>query len=134
MAPAAAPAIQAKATVTGSFDAAPSRSMTYAVALPKAEASILPSGLAAVSIATAQHRTVAIDPQGTLFVRENSLANWEPVFRQWTGHAVRVRLKQLPEGSVAVDAGVQSAAPAFEIVNDSNQVWVSQDGKTWKAE
>jgi hypothetical protein len=130
MASASTSALQAKAAVAGGA----ARSMAYGVALSKAGAAKLPSGFAAVSIATAQRRTVAIDPQGNLFVRDSPVATWEPVLRQWTGLAVRVRLKQLPEASVAVDAVVQSGPPAFEMVNDSNLVWESQDGKTWKAQ
>jgi hypothetical protein len=102
------------------------------MAATKAEAVKLPSGFAPVSIATAQHRTVAVDPAGSLFVREGSAANWEPVVHQWTGRAVEVRVQQ-PQ---SVGASGNAAAPpaAFEIVNDSNLVWVSQDGKTWKAQ
>jgi len=129
MAPSGAPAIHAKAAIASSLV----RSMPYDVALPKAEATQLPSGLAAISIATAQRRTVAIDSEGNLFVRESPVAMWEPVLRQLTGRAVRVQAQQASQGSMAVDAVVQSAPPAFEIVNDSNLVWVSQDGKAWKA-
>jgi hypothetical protein len=35
---------------------------------------------------------------------------------------------------VAVDAVVQSGPLAFGMVNDSNLVWMSQDGKTWNAQ
>jgi hypothetical protein len=136
MATAAAPAIQTKTAAVGRLEAAPTRSMAYSVDLPKAEAVKLPSGFAAISVAAAQQRTLAIDSQGNLFVRDNSLTIWEPVVRQWSGRALRVSLKQVKAGRVTIGATVQSGPPAFEfeIVNDSNQAWVSQDGRTWKAQ
>ena len=51
----------------------------------------LPSGRLAVSIASADHRTLAVDEKGTLFLREDSGGTWEKVKRQWTGRAVLVR-------------------------------------------
>jgi biopolymer transport protein ExbD len=53
----------------------------------------LPSGLTAVSSATAQHLVLEIDQAGTLFLSKDSGVNWEQVSRQWTGRAVEVRAK-----------------------------------------
>jgi len=110
----------------------------------------LPSGLRAVSKVTAQHRTLAIDSSGALFLSEDSGSKWEPVARQWSGRAVAVRLQDGLKMSGAVTAeakaagaenepgkselGAEAAPDAvFEIVNDSDLVWISADGKTWKA-
>jgi hypothetical protein len=96
-----------------------------------AEALKLPSGLGAISTATAQHHMLAVDPAGTLFLSEDSGASWEPVPRQWSGQALYVRAKQPPAAKAAFSA---SPAPIFELVNDSSLTWVSLDGKTWNAQ
>jgi hypothetical protein len=113
----------------------------------------LPSGLSAVSIATAQHRILAIDMAGALFLSEDSGKHWEPVVQQWSGRAVAVRIqrdlkrnssalmgsnagivedksKQLSTDAVA---GTPAPAATFEIVTDNDSVWVSTEGKSWKA-
>jgi hypothetical protein len=102
----------------------------------------LPSGRPAVSIASADHRTLAIDNAGTLFVREDSEGTWHKVNRQWTGRAIALR-RQAPQN------GAASASPApavpnsgslsqpetvFALVNDQSHVWVSVDGKIWTAQ
>jgi hypothetical protein len=115
----------------------------------KARITPLPGGLRAVSIVTARHRTLAIDSSGTVFLSEDSGSKWEPVARQWSGRAVAVRIQAglKIDGAVTADAKVAgaedessksldtvAAPPAvFEIVNDSDLIWVSADGKTWKA-
>jgi hypothetical protein len=120
-----------------------------AMAVRKAKVSVLPSGRRAVSTVTAQHRTLAIDSDGTLFLSSDSGGHWEPVARQWSGHAVAVRVqggKEIGAGDIAeANAGIvedevrsnsgAAAVPAavFEIANEDDQVWVSTDGKTWKA-
>jgi hypothetical protein len=122
---------------------------TTARAIRKAEASLLPSGLRAVSSVTAQHRTLAIDSSGMMFLSEDSGDHWERVARQWSGRATVVRIQgrmdigaaTTAEANAAVlkddlssNPGDVTASPAvFEVVNDSDQVWISIDGKTWKA-
>ena len=80
---------------------------------------ILPSGLAAISTATAQQRTLAIDPAGALFLREGAGQHWQLVARQWTGHAIKVRVQAGAGGEV------------FQLTNISGFSWTSADGKTW---
>jgi hypothetical protein len=135
MAGGAAPAMSSTSTFSRDLDLSPPRSAAYKVDAPKPVALKLPSGLAPVSIATAQRRTVAIDPAGTLYVREGASGAWEPVIRQWTGRPVLVRVHWLPESGGAGNPAALPASPApFEIVNDTNLVWVSNDGKIWKAQ
>jgi hypothetical protein len=118
-------------------------------AVRRAKVSPLPSGLRAVSTVAAQHRTLAIDSDGTLFLSNDSGSHWQPVTRQWSGHAVVVRIQGaigpnagLPveaEAAVLQDdlssnlAAAATPAPVFEIVNDKDHVWISTDGTTWKA-
>lgn len=150
---AAAPRVEMKAAPIGSVGvmAKPSLATDRKLVIRMPDTTILPSGLTAVSTATAQHRTLAIDRAGALFLREDSGKHWESVVRQWTGRAVEVRVKPLwnavSAGSsfgVAAEHGTNQPAavkpaliapPAavFEIVNDLGQIWASVDGKTWKA-
>jgi Putative zinc-finger len=110
----------------------------------------LPSGLAAISTAIAMRNVLAVDKAGGLFLSTNGGAHWENIGRQWSGQAVAVRTrKELKGNSDAADAGAADAGAAnagaaaagggssqagFELVNDQGQVWVSPDGRTWKAE
>jgi hypothetical protein len=147
-----APQSALKSASMGSFVSSQQlpESKAAVVAAHKAKITLLPSGLRAVSIATAQHRTLAIDSSGTVFLSEDSGIKWEPVARQWSGRAVVVRIQDGLKTDRAVTADVNVAGaedesnrsnpysavvpPAvFEIVNDSDLVWVSADGKTWKA-
>jgi hypothetical protein len=120
-----------------SYDASAPLSVVQFETGSETKPSPLPSGLAAVSTVTEQNRTLALDQAGTLFLSEDSGSNWESVARQWAGRAVEVRLQRPGTGSTAV-AGVPLApAPpvaVFEIVNDQNLIWVSMDGRTWKAQ
>ena len=104
----------------------------------------LPSGLAAVSMAEARHRTLAIDEAGTLFLSVDAGNHWETVTQQWTGRAVEVRTETKYSASAAPAARAPAnsssdagAAPApasfFEILNDKNQAWLSTDGESWIA-
>ena len=104
----------------------------------------LPSGLPAVSMAQAGHRTLAIDEAGTLFLSVDAGNHWETVTQQWTGRAVEVRTETKYSASAAPaarapvnsssDAGAApSPASFFEILNDKNQAWLSTDGESWIA-
>jgi hypothetical protein len=120
--------------------------------LPVAEAKAVqkkavrvPSGLPVISTVAAQNRLLAIDAGGMLFLSEDAGKTWQSVAPQWTGHAMRVRVAPAVHSYDALvpQAGVGGApersvaktpAPVvFEVENDSRQVWVSVDGKTWKA-
>lgn len=123
-------------------------SNTDAIAARNALHARLPNGSVAISTAAAQHRLLAVDAAGALFLSNDSGKTWESVPRQWTGQAVEVRLAATgdrliapasPEppataGAAANTAVLPPAPPAlFEIVNDSAAVFASADGKTWKA-
>ena len=124
------------------FDASPAPSASYEVSTrPGAAAGLdaykakpveLPSGLPTVSTAAAQHFMLAIDQAGTVFLSQDWGGRWNLVARQWTGRALTVRIQ-----AVAAKAKKSSAASSpgsvFEIVNDQGQVWVSTDGRIWKA-
>jgi len=110
---------------SASFDGAGRQAAPGIFVARKATRTGLPSGLAAVSTAMAQQRTLAIDLAGTLYLSEDAGSHWEPVARQWTGRAVRVRYRPALDGN---------AAAKFEISNDQEMVWVSGDGKTWQAQ
>jgi len=119
---------------------------------------VLPSGQTPVSTASLQHRLLAIDGAGALFLSNDDGKTWELVAPQWTGHAVTLRARPNTSGASSLDTlGKQAAdntlppsatgaasgdavggpvaqqAPAaiFEIVNDSGSIWTSVDGKTW---
>jgi hypothetical protein len=108
---------------------------------------MLPSGLPVVSIVAAGRNIVAIDAFGSLYLSHDFEKSWEPVERQWTGQAVKVRIAQAPgtsgplgsfaaqKGSPRAKASIAASVPGaiFELLNDSNAVWTSADGKTWKA-
>jgi Putative zinc-finger len=113
----------------------------------------LPSGLAVRSIAAGQHRTLAIDVSGTVFLRKDVEVNWETVALPWTGRAVLVRFRETaPKTNAAgqvvggpvnraggtegfsggVIAGTLTPPGVFEIETDSGQVWASANGEEWK--
>ncbi len=103
----------------------------------------LPSGLRIISMASSGERKVALDEADALFVSTDSGKTWERVATQWTGRPVMVRRapdsSTQPEPLAAQSAGSQAAATEpvpptrFEMVNDEGQVWLSADGKVWKA-
>ena len=84
----------------------------------------LPSGLAAVSTASALHRLLAIDASGALFLSEDAGKNWKLVPRQWTGLPIEIRARP------GFSASTESAG-TLELKNDGGLVWVSTDGMTW---
>jgi hypothetical protein len=105
----------------------------------------LPSGQPAVSSASADHRTLAVDKSGELFFSEDSGATWHKVKRQWAGRAILVRRHasavDTTEATPAPETGQSPATlgslshpeTVFELVNDQNQVWISEGGKIWTA-
>ena len=105
----------------------------------------LPSRLLAISIASADHRMLAIDEKGALFLSEDSGGTWEKVKRQWTGRAMAVRRRAegsdtgaaapAPETAENAPASGAASQPAtvFELLNDQSQAWISVDGRIWKA-
>jgi hypothetical protein len=122
------------------FDAGAQMSVTQVEAAPEVKPAALPSGLTAVSTATSENRTLAIDQTGAVFLSRDSGNHWESVAQQWTGRAVDVVSLQFLKGNTAAAAssGGAAAAPAaaevFELRNDKNLTWVSVDGKTWSAQ
>ena len=106
------------------------RAASGAFAVYKAKAAGLPSGLAAVSTAVAQHSVLAVDKAGSVFLSGDSGIHWESVARQWNGRAVAVRTQAAAQAGASGGAG--SSEAGFELVNDQGQVWASADGKTWK--
>lgn len=144
-----APQLALTATPPRNFEAADRQQSAklFAVRMPKI--SRLPSGLTAVSTATGRGSTLAIDQAGKLFVSRDQGNHWEIVANQWTGRAVEVRINKtlnddahdaapsssetVPESNSKTATAPRSANATFEIVNDNGLVWVSTDGRTWKA-
>jgi hypothetical protein len=102
-----------------------------ALSADKAKSTMLPNGTSALSVATSQGHTIAIDATGALFLSEDAGKSWVPIARQWTGRAFLVRTREVPPVP-----GVASAQQVvgFELVNDKLETWASQDGKTWVAQ
>jgi hypothetical protein len=103
----------------------------------------LPSGLPVLSIASSDHRMLAIDENGTLFFSDDSGLAWKKVKRQWTGHAILVRRKIAKDAAPAAAAAPGSVRDTtdilshpetvFELVNDQSELWLSADGRIWTA-
>jgi len=150
---------------TAELRTAPAKSLALARKGParvgiefQANSTKLPSGLVVQSTATAQHRTLAIDLAGSLFLSADLGTHWEPVARQWSGRAVVVRVRQGLKVNGAISGaaaggeedganGPASGGPAtgttaapspragvFELETDNGLAWVSADGKTWNAQ
>jgi hypothetical protein len=117
---------QSQSAPGGSFDVATQQQLAGLSASRNANPP-LPSGLAAVSRATAQNLALEIDRSGALFLSGDSGQHWEPVVQQWTGRAIEVRAKSVLSGS-------PTTAVIFELQNDAGSIWVSADGKTWTAQ
>ena len=61
---------------------------------------------------------------------EDAGGRWVSVAKQWNGRVVAVHLQT----KLGANAGIADAsAGGFEIVNDQGLVWVSTDGRIWKA-
>ena len=114
----------------GEFNAGRQHEMGRAFAVYKANPPELPSGLLAVSTASAQHFMLAVDRMGSVYLSEDSGSNWEIVGKQWSGRVVVVRVEPAADAN---SGAVQSQAPTFEVVNDQGQVWVSTGGRIWNA-
>jgi len=106
----------------------------------------LPSGLDVASIASQNHRILAIDKGGSVFLSDDGGGAWRDVTPQWTGRAVLVRTRTIQASGAAPAPAAESSAPAaaaapsapsaalvFELVNDQNEVWQSTDGLAWAA-
>jgi anti-sigma factor ChrR (cupin superfamily) len=117
---------QSQSVPAGSFEIGTQEQLGGSTAARKVSPPKLPSGLAAVSRATAQHLTLEIDLAGALFLSDDSGAHWEQIARQWTGRAIEVRAKTGLSGNPA-------PASEFELKNDNGSTWASADGKTWTA-
>jgi hypothetical protein len=142
------------------FDGAKKQSAATAGFALKAVPLKLPSALTVQSIATGQHRTLAIDVAGAVFMRKDAVTNWETVTPPWTGRAVLVRFREAsPKATGAGQVGQSMGGPVnrasgangkdgfnggaiagtltppgvFEIETDSGQVWASANGEDWKA-
>jgi hypothetical protein len=100
-------------------------------AFAKARRITLPSGLAALSMATEATRTLALDTAGALFLSDDGGKHWQPIPAQWTGRALLVRTRPIGTQAPPSQAGQTTR---FELVNDKQQSWISYDGKTWTPE
>jgi len=113
--------------LAGSFDFGTQQQFAGSATIRKANQPRLPSGLAAVSRASAQNLMLEIDQAGALFLSNDFGQHWEPVVQQWTGRAIEVRAKSVLSGNTA-------PANGFELKNDAGSTWASADGKTWTAQ
>jgi hypothetical protein len=123
----AGPRMAQQSAPSASFDIGTQEQLAGLTASHKANPPKLPSGLAAVSRATAQHLMLEIDLAGALFLSDDSGEHWEQVARQWTGRAIEVRAKTGLSGSTAPAGG-------FELKNEAGSTWASANGKTWTAQ
>jgi len=124
-----APTFTAASPPPGSLDADKLNGAGGVFAVYKANPTELPSGLAPVSTATVSHLVLAVDRLGSVYLSEDSGSTWASVAKQWMGRAASVRLQP----AVNTNGEEAYSAPSFEIVNDVGLVWVSTDGRTWKA-
>jgi anti-sigma factor ChrR (cupin superfamily) len=118
---------QSQAVPASSFEIVTQQQLAGSAASLKLNPHRLPSGIAVVSRATAQHLTLEIDLAGTLFLSGDYGQHWEPVAQQWTGRAIEVRAKTGLRGNTAPATG-------FELQNDAGSTWASADGRTWTAQ
>ena len=90
----------------------------------------LPSGSVTLSTATAKGLLLAVDEAGDVYLSSDMGAHWQSIAPQWNGRAVSVRAAVKAKSAADV-AGAQQ--DLFELVNDQGKVWVSADGRSWKA-
>jgi hypothetical protein len=133
--PQVAPAMPAPASTQLSYAPTARRKLELSAAavgqLKKTAAISLPNGAVPLSTAVADHRIVAIDTSGALFLSIDNGKNWQPIPTQWTGRAVLLRT--VPD-AIAGAAQQNAATTHFELVTDKLQTWISNDGKTWTAQ
>jgi hypothetical protein len=118
---------QSQSATGGSFDMGTQQQLAGLTASGRVNSPKLPSGLAVVSRATAQHLTLEIDRAGALFLSNDSGEHWEQVAQQWTGRAIEVRAKTGLSGNTAPEM-------KFELKNETGSTWASADGKIWTAQ
>lgn len=130
---AATPMMQAEVTHAPARSVATANRVGRELAVFAAKQMELPSGLAAVSTATVQHKVLAVDKAGAVFLSTDAGAHWDAIDRRWTGKAVEVRAQMEVKTKAEAAAGEGSSQIVFELVNDQGKVWVSTDGRSWKA-
>lgn len=94
----------------------------------KGEKVVLPGGAEALSSASADTRTIAIDTTGNLFVSLDTGKHWQAVKTQWTGRAVLVKTQQTGIHGAVLSLNQK---PQFELVTDKLETWSSPDGTIW---
>jgi hypothetical protein len=124
---AAVPRPQLTAAYAGSIESGAFNPATGQVAPLQPSAFKMPSGLMAVSTATAWHHMLAIDRAGALFLSEDQGKNWQPVQKQWTGRALAVKAQAGTSAGPELDS-------VFQMTCDNGSTWVSADGKSWRAQ
>ncbi len=91
----------------------------------------LPGGSVTVSTATSKGLLLAVNEAGNVYLSSDMGAHWQSVAQEWSGRAVSVRTAAKAKTDAADVAGAQQ--DLFELVNDQGKVWVSADGRSWKA-
>ncbi len=130
---AAAPVTQAEVAPAPARSVAAANRLGGELAVFAAKQMKLPSGLTVASMATAQHKVLAVDKAGAVFLSADGGAHWDAIDRQWTGKAVEVRTQMEVKTTASAPVGKGLLQSVFELVNDHGQVWVSTDGRSWKA-
>jgi hypothetical protein len=124
------PMVQAEAaSAPMQMKAANSRTGASQAVYQAKQLSGLPSGLVMVSTVIAEHKVLAVDKAGSVFLSADAGVHWESIGRQWSGRAVAVR----SQAEVKPSADRGAPENTFELVNEEGQVWTSPDGRSWKA-
>lgn len=140
----AAPELETQTAESAGFGALESASASRPIAARMASMIRLPGGQNAVSTTSSGKILLAIDQAGALYISQDQGGTWDRVIQQWTGRAVLVRRQPMPPTAAAPlpeaeleakpasgTSEVSPSATIFEIVNDKNQVWWSNDGRIW---